>query len=100
MKRVKRGFFMYYQQKEVNRMATANPETYSTLDARDTFCPLPVIRAQRAIQDVPIGGILEILATDDGSVGDIPAWARNVGQEFLTYSQDQSVHRFLVKRLQ
>ncbi len=73
---------------------------HSTLDARDTFCPLPVIRAQKAIQEVPIGAILEVLATDDGSVGDIPAWAKNVGHEFLDYSQDQSVHRFLIKRLQ
>ena len=73
---------------------------HSTLDVRDTFCPLPVIRAQKAIQEVPIGGILEVLATDDGSVGDIPAWAKNVGHEFLNYFQDQSVHRFLIKRLQ
>lgn len=81
-------------------MSATITTTHSTLDARDTFCPLPVIRAQKAIQEVPIGGILEVLATDDGSVGDIPAWAKNVGHEFLNYSQDRSVHRFLIKRLQ
>lgn len=72
---------------------------FTTLDARETFCPLPVIQAQRAIQQVPVGEVLEILATDDGSVGDIPAWARNVGHEFLNYSLDRSIHRFLIKRL-
>lgn len=71
---------------------------FKTLDARDTLCPLPVIRAQKAIREIPVGEILEIVATDDGSVGDIPAWAKNSGQEFLEYSKDGNTHRFLVRR--
>ncbi|HAL55074.1 MAG TPA: hypothetical protein DCP63_01010 [Bacteroidetes bacterium] len=79
-------------------MSVNTPRAFTTLDARDTFCPLPVIRAQKAIQEIPVGRILEILATDDGSAGDIPAWAKNTGHEFLAHDEDEYGHRFLIRR--
>jgi tRNA 2-thiouridine synthesizing protein A len=79
-------------------MAAEVMTVFKTLDARGTLCPLPVIRAQKTIQEVPVGEILEIVATDDGSVGDIPAWAKNVGHELVAYSQDADIHKFLVRR--
>ena len=79
-------------------MATELLAIYKTLDAQGILCPLPVIRAQKAIQEIPVGEILEILATDDGSAGDIPAWTKNTGHSFLEHSHEQGIHRFLVKR--
>jgi tRNA 2-thiouridine synthesizing protein A len=79
-------------------MATEIMTIFKTLDACGTLCPLPVIKAQKAIQEIPVGEILEIVATDDGSVGDIPAWVKNTGHELLTYSHDEDTHRFLVRR--
>ena len=79
-------------------MANELPTIYKTLDTQGTLCPLPVIRAQKTIQEIPVGEVLEILATDDGSIGDIPAWAKNTGHSFLNYSREEGKHRFLVKR--
>ncbi len=47
-----------------------------TLDARGLLCPLPVIRAQDRIRSLPPGASLEVLATDAGTLQDIPAWCR------------------------
>lgn len=79
-------------------MANEVLTVHRTLDTQGTLCPLPVIRAQKAIHDVPVGDVLEILATDDGSIGDIPAWAKNTGQQVLEYSKNGGVHRFLIRR--
>ena len=38
-----------------------------TLDAKGLNCPLPILKARKALKDVPVGGTLEILATDPGS---------------------------------
>jgi len=46
------------------------------LDARRLLCPLPVIRTQDAVADLPPGTRLRIRATDPGVKNDIPAWCR------------------------
>lgn len=40
-----------------------------TLDTKGLNCPLPILKARKAIQDVPVGGTLEVLATDIGKIG-------------------------------
>jgi tRNA 2-thiouridine synthesizing protein A len=47
-----------------------------TLDARNIFCPLPVIRTQDKIKELQAGDILEVICTDPGALSDIPAWCR------------------------
>lgn len=46
------------------------------LDARGLLCPLPVIRTQDRIRQLPAGSLLEVLASDAGALHDIPAWCR------------------------
>ena len=63
-----------------------------TIDARGLLCPLPVIRTQDAIRKLIPGTVLEVLATDIGTLQDIPAWCRVHGHELLTveeYLDDQ-----------
>ncbi len=55
-----------------------------TLDARKLLCPLPVIRTQKAIQQLKANDILTVLATDPGVCYDIPAWCRIHGHTVLT----------------
>ena len=52
--------------------ATIRPD--STLDATGLLCPLPVLKARRALKSVPPGGILEVLATDPGATNDFTAF--------------------------
>ncbi|MBT8100343.1 MAG: sulfurtransferase TusA family protein [Gammaproteobacteria bacterium] len=68
-----------------------------TLDAKGLNCPLPILKARKALKEVPSGGLLEILATDPGSVADFEAFCRQTGNELVEKSQDDSVYRFLIK---
>jgi len=54
-----------------------------SLDARGLLCPLPVIRTQDRVRDLPVGARLEVVATDAGALQDIPAWCRVHGHELL-----------------
>ncbi|GGK87692.1 sulfurtransferase TusA family protein [Mangrovihabitans endophyticus] len=55
----------------------------TTLDCRGQRCPLPVIALAKAIRDTPVGGIVRVLADDPAAAGDIPAWCRMKGHEFV-----------------
>jgi tRNA 2-thiouridine synthesizing protein A len=68
-----------------------------TLDAKGMNCPLPILKARKALKDVPAGGTLEVLATDPGSVADFQAFCRQTGNELVEHSQDDTVYRFLIK---
>jgi len=68
-----------------------------TLDAKGLNCPLPILKARKALKEVPAGEILEILATDPGSVADFEAFCRQTKNELMEHSVDDSVYRFLIK---
>lgn len=69
-----------------------------TLDAKGLSCPMPVLKSKKAIKGIEIGQVLEILATDPGSMNDIAAWTRTTGQQLLESSEDNGIYRFLVRR--
>jgi tRNA 2-thiouridine synthesizing protein A len=69
-----------------------------TLDAKGLNCPLPILKAKKAIKDVPVDGILEVLATDPGSVADFQAFCRTTGNELVEHSEDGGTYRFLIRR--
>ena len=68
-----------------------------TLDAQGLNCPLPILKARKALKDVGAGETLEILSTDPGSVADFEAFCRQTGNELLESTTDDSVFRFLIK---
>ena len=53
------------------------------LNAEGLNCPLPILKAKKALKDVPDGGTLEILATDPGAVADFAAFSRTTGNEIV-----------------
>ena len=69
-----------------------------TLDAKGANCPIPILKAKKAINEVPAGGTLEVLATDPGSVADFQAFCRTTGNTLVEQSQAAGVYRFLIKR--
>jgi tRNA 2-thiouridine synthesizing protein A len=71
----------------------------ATLDAKGLNCPLPILKARKALKDVAADGTLEILATDPGSVADFEAFCRQTGNELLEHSEDGGVYRFLIKKV-
>ena len=71
----------------------------STLDATGLLCPLPVLKARRALRAVPAGGILEVLATDPGAIKDFQHFCQTTGCELLaSVEQPGGVLRFLLKK--
>jgi tRNA 2-thiouridine synthesizing protein A len=69
-----------------------------TLDAKGLNCPLPILKAKKAMKEVPMGGTLEVLATDPGAVADFQAFCRTTGHELVEHSEDGGVYRFMIKR--
>jgi tRNA 2-thiouridine synthesizing protein A len=53
------------------------------LDARNTFCPMPVIKTQDKVNQLKNGDILEVTSTDPGALNDIPAWCRINGHKVI-----------------
>ena len=69
-----------------------------TLDAKGLNCPLPILRAKKALGTLPAGGTLEVLATDPGAVKDFEAFSRTTGHELLEATTEGNVYRFVLKR--
>jgi tRNA 2-thiouridine synthesizing protein A len=69
-----------------------------TVDAKGLSCPMPIVKTAQAIQRVASGQLLEVLATDPGSVKDFAAWSRSTGNELVASSQEGGVYRFVIRR--
>jgi tRNA 2-thiouridine synthesizing protein A len=79
-------------------MSEAGP-TATILDATGLLCPLPVLKARRALREVPAGGVLEVLATDPGAVKDFEHFCQTTGCELLEASESpDGVLRFRLKK--
>lgn len=67
------------------------------LDARRLLCPMPVIRVQDRVKDLPPGTELEAVCTDPGALIDIPAWCRINGHEVLETRSEGDEHIVVLK---
>lgn len=70
----------------------------AVLDARGLNCPLPILKTKKALNDVVRGEVLEVMATDPGSVKDFESFCRQTGNELVSSSQDGDVFKFVIKR--
>ena len=71
----------------------------TVLDTKGLSCPLPVLRAKKAIQAVPAGGTLQILATDPGAVRDFEAFCRSTGNELVDWREEAGVFTVNIKKV-
>jgi len=68
------------------------------LDVRGLNCPLPIIKARKAINGLDSGQVLRVVATDPGSVKDFEAFAKQTGNELLESSADNGEFTFRLKK--
>jgi tRNA 2-thiouridine synthesizing protein A len=68
------------------------------LDAKGLLCPMPVIKARKAMKEIELGQVLEIQATDKGAVKDFEAWARQTGNHLLDWNEGAGVYTFHIRR--
>ena len=69
-------------------------QAHKELDTRGLNCPLPILKAKKALADMASGDVLKIVATDPGSMRDFQAFARQTGNELIEQSSanDEFVH--------
>jgi tRNA 2-thiouridine synthesizing protein A len=75
-----------------------NMEFQKELDARGLNCPLPILKAKKALAEMTSGQILRVLATDPGSVRDFQAFCRQTGNELVGQSESNQEFTFFMKR--
>jgi tRNA 2-thiouridine synthesizing protein A len=69
-------------------------EAQKELDTRGLNCPLPILKAKKALADMKSGEVLKVVATDPGSMRDFQAFARQTGNELVEQAanNDEFVH--------
>ncbi len=70
----------------------------TVLDLKDLACPLPVLRANRALRGMAAGERLRVLATDAASVADFKSYCRESGHALLSWSEEAGVYSFTLRR--
>ena len=73
-------------------------EFHKDLDARGLNCPLPILKAKKALAEMASGEVLRVIATDSGSVRDFQAFARQTGNQLLEQSQEGAEFTFYMRR--
>jgi TusA-related sulfurtransferase len=68
------------------------------VDASGLSCPMPVVKAAKEMRTLAPGQVLKIVATDHGSLADIPAWAEDTGNELLETRSETGRYVFLVRK--
>jgi tRNA 2-thiouridine synthesizing protein A len=69
-----------------------------TLDAKGLECPMPLLKAKKALENLKSGQVLEVLGTDDGSKIDLPVWCDRVGHVFLGVKEEKDYLKFYIKK--
>lgn len=68
------------------------------LDCSGLACPMPIIKTRKAIDGLQVGQVLQMIATDPGSVSDMEAWTKKTGHELVESGQDGDKFIFYIKK--
>ena len=68
------------------------------LDTKGLNCPLPILKAKKALKSLDGGQVLEVISTDPGSVADFGAFCRTTGNELLEQKQDSGIYTYLIRK--
>lgn len=73
-------------------------KTDLTVDATGLSCPMPIVKAKKAMETLQPGQVLEVLATDKGSLADVKAWANTCGHHYIGAQQEQDVFKHYIRK--
>lgn len=68
------------------------------VDAKGLACPMPIVKAKKAIDSLQKGQIMELQTTDKGSMKDFQAWVNQTSHELVESREDNGVFTFIVKK--
>ncbi|MBB6734445.1 sulfurtransferase TusA family protein [Cohnella zeiphila] len=69
------------------------------VDTKGMACPMPIVKAKKALDGLASGQVMEVLSTDKGSVNDFRAWVKQTNHELLGHEEDNGVYKFYVKKI-
>jgi tRNA 2-thiouridine synthesizing protein A len=69
-----------------------------SLDLKGLSCPLPIVKTARAMKELQTGDLIEVLATDPGSVPDFRAWSKSTGNELVEQTNEDGLYRFVLRK--
>ncbi|CAM4004821.1 sulfurtransferase TusA family protein [Cohnella lubricantis] len=69
------------------------------VDTKGMACPMPIVRAKKALDTMTPGQVMEVLSTDKGSVNDLQAWVKQIKQELIQHEVEDGVYKFYVRKL-
>lgn len=73
-------------------------EVATTLDVKGLQCPMPLLKAKKALNDLAPGDLLRVVATDPGSVKDFEVFSRQSGHELLESEDNDGVYSYLLRK--
>ncbi|MDQ1914499.1 sulfurtransferase TusA family protein [Paenibacillus sp. GD4] len=76
----------------------SNLQANRTLDCAGLACPMPVVRTKKAMEEIKTGEILEVRATDKGSVADLQSWAKRTGHQYIGLKEESEVYRHFIRK--
>ncbi|MEX2462399.1 MAG: sulfurtransferase TusA family protein, partial [Paenibacillaceae bacterium] len=69
-----------------------------TLDCKGLACPMPIVKTKKAMNEIQSGQVIEVQATDKGSLADMQGWAKNTGHQYLgTVHEGEVLKHYLRK---
>lgn len=69
-----------------------------SLDLKGLSCPIPIAKTAKAMKELAPGQLIEVFATDPGSVPDFKAWSRSTGNPLVESGEEGGVYRFVLKK--
>ncbi|MGE5702990.1 MAG: sulfurtransferase TusA family protein [Clostridia bacterium] len=69
-----------------------------SIDCKGLACPMPIVRTKKAMEEIQPGHVLEVLATDKGSLADMQGWAKNTGHHYLGTVQEGDVLKHYLRK--
>jgi tRNA 2-thiouridine synthesizing protein A len=68
------------------------------LDAKGLICPLPVLKARRAMKTLTVGDVLEVEATDPRAMKDFAHFCETTGNRLMSASEAEGIYRFAIEK--
>ena len=71
---------------------------HTLLDVKGLNCPMPIMKAKKALENIGVGTLLEVHSTDPGSVSDFASFCRKTGHEMVEQRTDGGTFIYVIKR--
>ncbi|WP_315970570.1 sulfurtransferase TusA family protein [Paenibacillus sp. PAMC21692] len=73
-------------------------QTNQTLNCEGLACPMPVVKTKKTIAEMNAGEVLEVRATDKGSVADLQSWAGRTGHQYIGLKEEGGIYRHFLRK--